>query len=967
MKHLPPLPWIHLSESIKPAKGNIRVVLDEIPLASKKVLAELYYGESEKPVTDPYQLLSPQYALSEREKACIQLFTQAEPFSLRRDRYVLTPRHLEALFLLQQSLSIEVSGIGSIAVEAEPAKLRGVLKTFDTDQLCLSFVAIESSGQEIEPESILGVHQALIIDAKLRLFHIDPPILPEEAGVLLECAPLPVSGLLHGDSKPVFEALVQIGVDLSVLTQAAEESDPKGEILLRAFLTSSGRSSPPTLRAHLVTTLNHGALSEEIEIPAKGILSPVHPLSDESDHKLSHEAINGVIVLRDHESEEKARNSLYELGLVASPTHRGFCAEGQRALDILGQLSRGEVDLPGITVDKELLTEITHIAERPRLLVAQAEGKEQGLLNLSLDFPFMKGGLNFEDILAVARKGGSAILIDDDHLLTFDQKAAEALAWLGDTLEFKNSDDKLQLSFLETAFLLRASQEHFDFSAKKDLMTRLETFIPELTPEDHQLPAMLKTQLRPYQAEALTWLSQLHRASLGRLLADDMGLGKTIMVLSLLAKTKEIHGQKASLVVAPTSVIDVWVEEAHKHFSDLKAIKWHGPDRAQDIDAMAEADLVVTSYALLRRDAANILSKRDFRYLILDEAQNVKNPRTESWKSAASILSEQRLALTGTPIENRLLDLFSIVSLVSPGVLGTERSFTKRYAQPIQSGNVQRAIELRERIRPIVLRRKKSDVEKDLPPKIENVMRCDMSPEQRALYRQILKAAKDDLGIAMSSPMSNRSRMPFLAAITRLRQICCDPRLIIDPQEAHFPSAKAELFEEALLECLSMGRRMIIYSQFIKMQEIILQILKKNGVEDALWLHGGSKNRDQIVSRFQDPDGPKAIVVSLKAGGTGITLTAADTIIYYDLWWNPAVLDQAADRAHRIGQTKAVHLIKLICSDTIEEQILALSEKKRALAEGALVADMPGQRSLTLEDIHRLLTIELEREHLDEV
>jgi SNF2 family DNA or RNA helicase len=264
------------------------------------------------------------------------------------------------------------------------------------------------------------------------------------------------------------------------------------------------------------------------------------------------------------------------------------------------------------------------------------------------------------------------------------------------------------------------------------------------------------------------------------------------------------------------------------------------------------------------------------------------------------------------------------------------------------------------------LRRKKSDVESDLPPKIENVMRCEMLPEQRALYRQILKSARDELTGVLSSPLSNKSRMPFLAAITRLRQICCDPRLVLKDEEVQFPSAKAALFEETLVECLSMGRRMIIYSQFIKMQEIILGILRKNGVEDALWLHGASKNRDQIVNSFQDPDGPKAIVVSLKAGGTGITLTAADTVIYYDLWWNPAVLDQAADRAHRIGQTKTVHLIKLVCADTIEEQILALSEKKREIAEGALVADMPGQRSLSLEEIHRLLAIEFEREHLDE-
>jgi hypothetical protein len=802
----------------------------------------------------------------------------------------------------------------------------------------------------------------LLLDANLRVYHLDPPILPEEARTLLASQRLPISGLLHGDARGVFEALLQIGIDLSALAQVAQESDPKGQIVLRAFLQSASRTQPPTLRAHLVTTLSHNGLSEEIEIPAKGLLAPVQPLTD-TDRKLSHELREGRLIKRDHKAEEGARRSLFQLGLLASSTHRGFMAEGQAALDILSKISSGTDLSPYIVVDRDLLPEITQLQDRPELFVQQVPNAAADTFSLGMDLPSIASGFSFDDLVAVAQKGGRALLLDDDRVLAFSPKAAEALAWLADALDVKNSKATRELSFLEMAFFVRASGDFFQFSAKADLKKRLENFIPELTAEDQRLPTMLKTELRPYQREAVTWLSQLHRASLGRLLADDMGLGKTLMVLCLLAKLKESNGAKASLVVAPTSVIDVWVDEAHRHFTDLKAVKWHGPDRANDVEALKNADVVVTSYALLRRDAEAILSKQDFRYVILDEAQNVKNARTESWKAAASINSDQRLALTGTPIENRLLDLFSILSLVAPSVLGTEKTFVRRYVQPIQTGNVDRARELRERVRPIVLRRQKSDVEKDLPPKIENIMRCEMAPEQRALYRQILLAAKDELSGALTSPLTNRSRMPFLAAITRLRQVCCDPRLV---HAEGFPSAKAALFEEALIECLSMGRRMIIYSQFIKMQEILLQICRKNGVEDALWLHGGSKNRDQIVSKFQDPNGPKVIVVSLKAGGTGITLTAADTVIYYDLWWNPAVLDQAADRAHRIGQTKTVHLIKLVCANTIEEQILALSEKKREIAQNMLVADQPGQRTLSMEDIYKLLNVELEREHLNE-
>lgn len=953
-QHLPPLPWIRLGETIKPAQSQIRIVIDERPQAGRKVIGELYLADNEKPVLDPILLLSPAYKLSEREKACVQLFTQAEPFSLRKDRFVLTPRHLEALFLMQQAFAIEVRGIGSIAVEPEPAHIRARLETIETEELAVVFEAVDHSGRKIEAQTIFGVHQAFLLDANLRLYHLDPPLLPEEAQALLDSPRLPLAGLLNSDSKAVFEALLQIGIDLNELSRAAEDSNPRGTITLRAFLVGS------TLRAHLVTTVKCNGLSEEIEIPAKGILPPIHPLTDK-DRKLSHEMLPGAIVKRNHEEEEDARRSLFKLGLLASSNHRGFMAEGQAALDIIAKIAEDDAISKHIHVDKELLPELDHLQDRPHLIVQESIEAGHEVFSLGIDLPRFAASFNFDDLLLVAQKRGRAMLLDDDRVLTFSQKAADALAWLSDTLDIKNSESKRQLSFLEMAFFARASKDFFQFSASEDLKKRLFNFIPELLPEDHKLPDSLKTSLRPYQKEAVTWLSQLHRAGLGRLLADDMGLGKTIMVLSLLAKLKELHGQKACLIVAPTSVIDVWVDEAHRHFSNLKAVKWHGPDRTNDLESLSSADLVVTSYALLRRDAQTVLSQHNFRYLVLDEAQNVKNPRTESWKAAASIKSEQRLALTGTPIENRVLDLYSILSLVAPSVFGSEKSFLRRYAQPIQNGDVQRAHELRERIRPIVLRRQKSDVERDLPPKIENVMRCEMSQEQRALYRQILISARDELSTALSSPVSNKSRMPFLAAITRLRQVCCDPKLV---KAEDFPSAKAALFEEALVECLSMGRRMIIYSQFIKMQEIILDILRRNGVEDALWLHGGSRNRDQIVSRFQDPNGPKAIVVSLKAGGTGITLTAADTVIYYDLWWNPAVLDQAADRAHRIGQTKAVHLIKLVCADTIEEQILALSEKKRAVAQSMLVADQAGQRMLSMEEIHRLLNVELEREQL---
>jgi SNF2 family DNA or RNA helicase len=414
-------------------------------------------------------------------------------------------------------------------------------------------------------------------------------------------------------------------------------------------------------------------------------------------------------------------------------------------------------------------------------------------------------------------------------------------------------------------------------------------------------------------------------------------------------------------VVAPTSVLDVWVQEAARHAPSLNVIKWHGRERKGLKQAAKDADVIVTSYALLRRDVEDSLGKVDFRYLMLDEAQHVKNPSTEAWKAARQVSCEQRLALTGTPIENRVEELWSILELVAPGLLGTAKTFEKRYGRPIAKGNAVRLDELRRRTRPVILRRKKEDVAKDLPPKIETVMRCEMDDEQRAFYHRVLDEVRADVDKAMNQHSKSRARAPILAALMRLRQVCCDPRLVSSEDGTGIGSAKLALFEEVMTECLDSGRRVIVFSQFVEMQKILHEVLRKIGVEDALWLHGGTRKRGEVVAKFQEADGPPVIVVSLKAGGTGVTLTAADTVIHYDPWWNPAVEDQATDRAHRIGQQKTVHVIKLACIDSIEERMLALGDEKRAAAEAVVGRDGPGPRSLSLDEIRNLLDEEAAR------
>ena len=323
------------------------------------------------------------------------------------------------------------------------------------------------------------------------------------------------------------------------------------------------------------------------------------------------------------------------------------------------------------------------------------------------------------------------------------------------------------------------------------------------------------------------------------------------------------------------------------------------------------------------------------------------------------------MALTGTPIENRVEELWSILDLVAPGLLGSERAFERRYGRPIAKGDGPRLEELRRRTKPVILRRKKEDVAKDLPPKIETILRAEMSPEQRSLYLRVLAEVRSDVQKALQVHTRARARAPILAALMRLRQVCCDPRLLGDDERfgaKGVPSSKLALFEEVMTEALAQPeRKVIVFSQFVEMQKIIHEVLNKIGAGDALWLHGGTKDRGDVVAKFQEPTGPRVIVVSLKAGGTGVTLTAADTVVHYDPWWNPAVEDQATDRAHRIGQTKTVHVIKLACSDSLEERMLDLGEDKRAAAESVLGKDGQGPKALSLDEIESMLEAETTR------
>ncbi len=471
-------------------------------------------------------------------------------------------------------------------------------------------------------------------------------------------------------------------------------------------------------------------------------------------------------------------------------------------------------------------------------------------------------------------------------------------------------------------------------------------------------PDGLQGTLRHYQEGGLSWLWFLRRHGLSGILADDMGLGKTIQALSLLQKAKNDFGQKPTLVVAPTSVLPNWEREVERFTPGLSVFIWHGQERHEKVSMLKEADLVLTSYALARRDSEE-LSKLEYRYVILDEAQNIKNADSATAQACKSLPSELRLALTGTPLENRLSELWSIFDFLMPGFLGSADAFHDRYEQPIQvQGDKEVQDRLRRRIHPFIIRRLKTEVAKDLPPKTETVAYCEMEPGQAALYREVLEESRRKVYESIEKLGFGRSRVSILAALMRLRQVCCDPRLLKMPPGTLLPSsAKLDRFGELVHDLIEEGHRALVFSQFTEMLELLKQQAEQKQIQFQ-YLDGRTKDRMSRVDQFNDPKGPPLFFISLKAGGTGLNLTAADYVIHYDPWWNPAVEDQATDRTHRIGQTRAVISYKLITRNTVEEKILALQRRKRELAKGVLGTDADLGKVLTEKDVEDLFQLE---------
>jgi superfamily II DNA or RNA helicase len=472
--------------------------------------------------------------------------------------------------------------------------------------------------------------------------------------------------------------------------------------------------------------------------------------------------------------------------------------------------------------------------------------------------------------------------------------------------------------------------------------------------------SQFKELLRGYQREGITWLNKLTLNRLAGILADEMGLGKTLQALVFMNLTE---GPK--LVVCPSSLTLNWQREAERFTPSLRPLILGELTTAQIPSALKEPRLFITSYGLLRRDV-DILRQTRFKVVALDEAQHIKNPDSQAAKAAFRLNAEARVALTGTPIENGVRDIWSIMNFLMPGYLGRREDFRERFEVPIHNQpNSPEQQRLVRRLSPFILRRTKAQVATELPDKIQQVSFVELSAKQKGMYEALLRAARQSLESATKSGAKGSSKMAVFTALLRLRQVCCDPRLIGNqtenettregeaPAQPAADSAKLELLEELLQDAIDDGHRILVFSQFATMLGLIQERLKAMSI-DHCYLDGSTRNRQGEIDRFQTGNVP-VFLISLKAGGVGLNLTAADTVIHYDPWWNPAVEAQATDRAHRIGQKRTVQVYKLITRGTVEERILSLQSKKRELTAGLVDSENPVMSGLTDDDLNDLL------------
>jgi superfamily II DNA or RNA helicase len=710
----------------------------------------------------------------------------------------------------------------------------------------------------------------------------------------------------------------------------------------------------PTFRMRAGGSLMEASVSlfaayNDVEMPvrADGITPPVIIKPPQEGSK------RAKCIRVDIPAQQDAASKLIALGLSPDEAGVAFVAHGDAALKLW---TEGLAELP----DNWDLFVPEHLVDtQVRTANLQAFARvTSGMdwLGVSLGFESDGVAVSREELRRCLMEGKKYVRLEDGSFASFDPDKVRAM--LDREIELLTAADKNGRLPLSHAGRIAELLNHVDKSnvaskAKKlfEQLSSIETIAKAKKPRN------LKAKLRPYQEDGLSWLRFIHDLRSGGVLADDMGLGKTIQTIALLLALKTKEKKTTVLIVAPTSVVRNWQRELARFSPTFTVAVWHGADRHEMKAELETAEIIITSYALLRRDI-EFLSSLPLDYAVLDEAQHIKNPMSATAQAAKKLNAERRLALTGTPIENRLSEIWSIFDFVSPGLLGPLDKFESRFSRPIEAGDYKTAQRLRAIIHPFILRRTKLEVASDLPEKIEMDQLCELTGDQKTVYQQVVREVRAQVLGEVERVGMAKSHIMILAGLTKLRQAACDPRLLGLPREfGNDDSGKLQALRELMQNAVDGGHKVLVFSQFVQMLKIIERALKEDDVVYE-YLDGSTKDRQERIDRFQADPGVSCFLISLKAGGTGLNLTAADTVIHFDPWWNPAVERQAEDRAHRIGQEKVVTVYRLVAAGTIEEKILELKEKKRELVASVLTEDSGGNKKLTKADLEELFAVE---------
>ncbi len=613
--------------------------------------------------------------------------------------------------------------------------------------------------------------------------------------------------------------------------------------------------------------------------------------------------------------------------------------------DAFEKLQQSEIEVFGLNK----LSKFKYSPHKADISMELASG--QDWFEVDLQIAFGDNQVSLRDVQKAIRKGENFVKLGDGTLGLLPKEWIEKMERYFRAGQL--SKDSLKISKLKFTLV----DELFDGIDNEEIVKELVEKRNRLSSFEDikkvEVPVGIKATLRDYQKEGLNWLTFLNEFKWGGILADDMGLGKTVQILSFL-QARASQSKKASLVVIPTTLLFNWQHEIEKFTTDLKILMHYGANRQKDSSHFKDYDIVITTYGMMINDV-EFLSKYRFDYVILDESQAIKNAESQRYKAACTLKAANRIAMTGTPIENNTFDLYAQMNFLNPGLLGNPKHFKDNYSMPIdRDRDPERAAELQRIIKPFVLRRTKEQVAKELPPKTEDVIFCEMGTEQRKVYDAFRNKYRDFLLGKIEDDGLGKSKMYVLEGLTKLRQICDSPELLNEEESYGNESIKIDELVRHITDKTG-KHKVLIFSQFVKMLNLIRDRLEDKQISFE-YLDGQSsqKEREQSVNHFQNDESCRVFLISLKAGGTGLNLTAADYVYLVDPWWNPAVENQAIDRSYRIGQDKKVFAYRMICRDTIEEKILNYQEQKRAVAEDIIVTEESFLKKLSHADIQDL-------------